>query len=74
MADLEQAMVRAQGAPPDLIIYIGPGRKLGAANLWSGAYAEFSFFEREFADFGMKDLAAALAGFGKRERRFGGVA
>ncbi|TNE36651.1 MAG: hypothetical protein EP347_10535 [Alphaproteobacteria bacterium] len=72
-AQLTGVLQAGQETPPDLILYIGKKRHLAAANLWSGAYAEFVFFEHDFADFQVKDLEAALAGFGKRERRFGGV-
>ena len=41
--------------------------------LWESAYAELHFTERMWPDFSGEDLAAALASFHGRERRFGGL-
>jgi undecaprenyl diphosphate synthase len=41
--------------------------------LWQAAYAELMFVDTLWPDFGKAELAAAIAGFGERERRFGGL-
>jgi undecaprenyl diphosphate synthase len=42
--------------------------------LWESAYAELHFTQGHWPDFDADDLAAALAAFAGRERRFGGLA
>jgi len=57
----------------DLIIRTGGEKRLSDFLLWESAYAELHFTERMWPDFGAEDLAAALASFSRRERRFGGL-
>ena len=57
----------------DLIIRTSGEQRLSDFLLWESAYAELHFTERLWPDFGAEDLAAALASFRKRERRFGGL-
>jgi undecaprenyl diphosphate synthase len=56
---------------PDLIIRTGGETRLSNFLLFGSAYAELVFSERLWPDFGEADLLAALASFGRRERRFG---
>jgi undecaprenyl diphosphate synthase len=42
--------------------------------LWEAAYAELCFIDTLWPDFGVDELAAAIADFRGRERRFGGLA
>ena len=57
----------------DLIIRTSGEQRLSDFLLWESAYAELHFTECLWPDFGPDDLAAALASFRKRERRFGGL-
>jgi undecaprenyl diphosphate synthase len=57
----------------DLLIRTGGERRLSDFLLWESAYAELLFTDVLWPDFGAADLAAALADFRSRERRFGGL-
>ena len=57
----------------DLLIRTGGEQRLSDFMLWEAAYAELHFTERMWPDFGPDDLAAAVAAFARRERRFGGL-
>jgi undecaprenyl diphosphate synthase len=66
----------AHGAPaPDveLLIRTGGEQRLSDFLLWESAYAEFFFTTRMWPDFHGDDLAAAVAEFRRRERRFGAL-
>jgi len=57
----------------DLLIRTGGEQRLSDFLLWECAYAELYFTDRLWPDFTPDDLAAALAEFRRRERRFGDV-
>jgi undecaprenyl diphosphate synthase len=57
----------------DLVIRTSGEQRLSDFLLWESAYAELHFTERMWPDFSGEDLAAALASFQGRERRFGGL-
>jgi undecaprenyl diphosphate synthase len=57
----------------DLLIRTGGEKRLSDFLLWECAYAELYFTDRLWPDFGADDLAAAVAAFHNRERRFGGL-
>jgi len=57
----------------DLVVRTGGERRLSDFLLWECAYAELYFTTRAWPDFGREDLAAALADFRGRRRRFGGL-
>ena len=57
----------------DLLIRTGGEQRLSDFLLWECAYAELYFTNRLWPDFGPDDLAAAVASFHGRERRFGGL-
>jgi undecaprenyl diphosphate synthase len=66
----------AQGTPApdvDLLIRTGGEQRLSDFLLWECAYAEFFFTTRMWPDFHGADLAAALAEFRSRDRRFGAL-
>ncbi len=67
--------VHSEPAAPDvdLLIRTSGEQRLSDFLLWECAYAELHFTPRLWPDFGGKDLAAAVADFRHRERRFGGV-
>ncbi len=55
----------------DLLIRTGGEQRLSDFLLWECAYAELYFTPRLWPDFDAADLAAAMAEFHSRERRFG---
>jgi undecaprenyl diphosphate synthase len=57
----------------DLLIRTGAERRLSDFLLWECAYAELAFSAKMWPDYTTADLAAALADFGGRERRFGAL-
>ena len=57
----------------DLLIRTGGEQRLSDFLLWECAYAELYFSETMWPDFGAAQLAAAVAEFHARERRFGGL-
>lgn len=62
------------GLPPlDLLIRTSGEQRLSNFLLWQAAYAELLFVETLWPDFDGAALADALAQFGKRQRRFGGL-
>jgi len=66
----------AQGGPApdvDLLIRTGGEQRLSDFLLWESAYAEFLFVPRMWPDFQGDDLAAAVAEFRGRDRRFGAL-
>ena len=58
--------------PPDLIIRTSGEQRLSNFLLWQAAYAEFVVTEHLWPDFDGAALAATIAEFASRERRFGG--
>jgi undecaprenyl diphosphate synthase len=62
------------GSDVDLLIRSGGEKRLSDFLLWEAAYAELCFVDTLWPDFGADDLAAAVADFRSRERRFGGLA
>jgi undecaprenyl diphosphate synthase len=59
--------------PLDLLIRTSGERRLSNFLLWQAAYAELLFVDTLWPDFGAAELAEALADFGRRERRYGGL-
>lgn len=57
----------------DLLIRTGGEQRLSDFLLWECAYAELLFLDAAWPDFGPGDFAAALAEYGTRQRRFGGL-
>jgi len=62
------------GPDVDLLIRTGGEQRLSDFLLWESAYAELYFTEVAWPDFDAAALAAALAEFSRRQRRFGGLA
>jgi len=58
-------------ADVDLLIRSGGEKRLSDFLLWESAYAELRFVDTLWPDFDGDDLAAAIADFHRRERRFG---
>jgi undecaprenyl diphosphate synthase len=57
----------------DFLIRTGGEQRLSDFLLWECAYAELYFTDQLWPDFGAAELAAALADFACRQRRFGKV-
>ncbi len=57
----------------DLLIRTSGEQRLSDFLLWECAYAELHFTPRLWPDFGHDDLAAAVADYRRRDRRFGRV-
>jgi len=71
---LSEAIHDTAPAPDiDLLIRTGGEQRLSDCLLWEGAFAEIVFSDCLWPDFGKAELAASLAEFQRRERRFGGV-
>lgn len=60
---------------PDPELIIRPSGEMRTSNflLWQSAYSEFVFMNVLWPDFTPKDLDEAIAEYGRRNRRFGGV-
>lgn len=58
---------------PDLVIRTSGETRTSNFLPWQAAYAEYEFTETLWPDFTPAELAAIVARFGNRERRFGGV-
>lgn len=58
---------------PDLVLVLGPSTQLPPSLVWELAYAELVFLPTRWADLGVADLVDAIADFGGRRRRFGGL-
>ncbi len=59
---------------PDLVIRTSGETRTSNFLPWQAAYAEYEFTGTLWPDFSPAELAAILARFGNRDRRFGGVA
>jgi undecaprenyl diphosphate synthase len=69
-----EKLSKALGAPDvDLLIRTGGEQRLSDFMLWECAYAELIFTPVMWPDFKASDLAAAVAEFHSRERRFGTI-
>ncbi len=58
---------------PDLVVVLGPPTQLPPSLVWELAYAELVFLPTSWRDLGVNDLVDAIADFGGRRRRFGGL-
>jgi undecaprenyl diphosphate synthase len=59
---------------PDLLIRTAGEMRVSNFLLWQISYAEFYVTDTLWPDFRAEHLGAAIADFGRRERRFGGLA
>jgi undecaprenyl diphosphate synthase len=58
---------------PDLVIRTSGEQRLSNFLLWQSAYSELVFVPTPWPDFDRATLEGALAEYGRRERRFGGL-
>lgn len=68
---LNAAMALAHVADPDLVIRTGGEYRISNFLLWQSAYSEFYFSDKLWPEFDAAAIDAAIADYGKRERRFG---
>jgi undecaprenyl diphosphate synthase len=77
-SDLRNALAAANHDPSpmpdvDLLIRTGREKRLSDFLLWESSYAELHFLDTMWPDFTGEDLAAAVALFCSRSRRFGAI-
>jgi undecaprenyl diphosphate synthase len=66
--------VATGGLPdPDLLIRTAGDQRISNFLLWQCAYAELYFTDAYWPDFGREDIDIALAEYGRRKRKFGGL-
>ncbi len=75
-ADIDQRLFAAHlslgdSPAPDLFIRTGGEQRVSNFLLWQLAYTEFYFCETLWPDFSTADMAAALAEYSRRQRRYG---
>ncbi len=58
---------------PDLVIRTSGEARISNFLLWQSAYAEYEFIDTLWPDFTADVFGKVLAGYGRRERRFGAV-
>ena len=73
-ADMIDAALDTAALPPlDLMIRTSGEQRLSNFLLWQAAYAELLFVDTLWPDFDAAALASAVAAFGQRQRRYGGL-
>ena len=72
-AAIEAELETRELPPLDLLIRTSGEQRLSNFLLWQAAYAELLFVETLWPDFGADELADAVAAFGRRQRRYGGL-
>jgi undecaprenyl diphosphate synthase len=70
---VSQYLYTANLPDPDLIIRTGGEMRISNFLLWQAAYSEYYITPTLWPDFGPDEMEQALAAFGDRERRFGGL-
>lgn len=73
LVDIEQNLDLPNIPPVDLIVRTGGEKRLSNFLLWDSAYAEFSFYDTLWPDWGALELRTACDEFVTRVRRFGGI-
>jgi undecaprenyl diphosphate synthase len=58
---------------PDLVIRTGDATRISNFLIWQSAYSELYFTDTFWPDFGREDIDIALAEYGRRKRKFGGL-
>lgn len=73
-AALTRELLTSDIPDPDLLIRTSGEQRISNFLLWQSAYAEMLFVDTLWPDFGKAHLAAAVAEYSRRERRYGAVA
>ncbi|MBI5947654.1 MAG: isoprenyl transferase [Chloroflexi bacterium] len=58
---------------PDMVIRTAGDQRVSNFMLWQCAYSELYFTDTYWPDFGREDIDIALAEYGRRKRKFGGL-
>ena len=58
---------------PDLVIRTSGEARISNFLLWQSAYSEYEFVDTLWPDFTRAEFARIVAGYARRERRFGAV-
>ena len=58
---------------PDLVIRTSGEARISNFLLWQSAYSEYEFVDTLWPDFTREEFGRLLEGYGRRDRRFGGV-
>ena len=69
----EEGFSMLLGPDVDLLVRTSGEQRLSDFLLWECAYAEIIFTSRMWPEFSKENLAAAVAEFHQRDRRFGGI-
>ena len=69
-----RALLTAGLPDPDLVIRTSGEQRVSNFLLWQSAYSELVFVDKLWPDFSKDDLAAAVAEFLQRDRRYGATA
>ncbi len=72
-ASVAASLYEPADGEPDLVVICGRSDRLPPSLVWELAYAELVFTETDWTSFAAQDLVAAVAQFGRRRRRFGGL-
>ena len=72
-AAIDAELDTADLPPLDLVIRTSGEQRLSNFLLWQSAYAELLFVDTLWPDFDEDALADAIAAFGRRQRRYGGL-
>ncbi|SFP38738.1 polyprenyl diphosphate synthase [Sphingomonas rubra] len=72
-AAIEAELDTADLPPLDLVVRTSGEQRLSNFLLWQSAYAELLFVDTLWPDFDADALADAIAVFGRRQRRYGGL-
>jgi undecaprenyl diphosphate synthase len=72
-AAIEAELETRELPPLDLLIRTSGEQRLSNFLLWQAAYAELLFVETLWPDIGADALGEAVAAFGRRQRRYGGL-
>lgn len=68
---ISEKLYTAGQPDPDLILRTSGEQRTSGFLAWQGVYSELLFVKKNWPDFTERDLDAALAEFGRRQRRFG---
>ncbi len=72
-ASVASVLYEPADSEPDLVVVLGPPTQLPPSLVWELAYAELVFAPVGWTDLAADHVAAAVADFSGRRRRFGGL-
>jgi undecaprenyl diphosphate synthase len=72
-ADIAKYLYTSDIPDPDLLVRTSGEKRISNFLLWQSAYTEFVFLDVLWPDFDRPHFEAAIAEFGKRDRRYGAI-